>query len=184
MIARARTGFGEPPGLSWVVRSFTEPIAADEPFDMAVCVGNSLALAPDRDAVRSAVLRMLAAVRPGGAIVVQVLNLWKLPDGPCVWQKCRRTSSSGVALRVVKGVHRCGGQGFVDLVVTRLADSDEFHAESVPLLGLEQAELQELARGGGAGEIHFYGGYDEQPYDRQHSTDLIMLAVQEFPRAG
>ena len=41
-------------------------------------------------AARRAVAEMLAAVRPGGAVVVQVLNLWRLPDGPCVWQKRRR----------------------------------------------------------------------------------------------
>ena len=33
---------------------------------------------------------MFAAVRAGGLVVLHVLNLWRLPDGPCVWQKCRR----------------------------------------------------------------------------------------------
>ena len=34
---------------------------------------------------------MIEALRPGGVLLVQVLNLWRLPDGPCVWQKCLRT---------------------------------------------------------------------------------------------
>ena len=49
-------------------------------------------LAPDMATVHRAIRQMLAAVRGGGAIVIQVLNLWHLPDGPCVWQKCRRAT--------------------------------------------------------------------------------------------
>ena len=56
-----------------------------------LCVGNSLALAPDPPAARTAVTCMLAAVRPGGALVLHVLNLWRMADGPCHWQKCVRT---------------------------------------------------------------------------------------------
>ena len=47
MIGRARALFGEPPGLRWIVRGFQEPIPAGESFDVAICVGNSLALASD-----------------------------------------------------------------------------------------------------------------------------------------
>ena len=90
MIDRARASFGEPAGLRWVVRGFDQPIAPAEPFDAAVCVGNSLPLAPDMATVQRAIGQMLAAVRGGGLLVIHVLNLWHLPDGPCVWQKCRR----------------------------------------------------------------------------------------------
>ena len=68
MIERARQTFGEPPGLRWVVRGFDEPIAPAEPFDAAVCVGNSLALAPDVATVQAgdsadALPRSVAAAR-------------------------------------------------------------------------------------------------------------------------
>ena len=88
MIDRARN-FGQPQGLHWSVRAFDAPVAAAEPFDVAVCVGNSLSLAPDIAVAGRAIGQMLSAVRRGGAVVIQVLNLWRLPDGPCVWQKCR-----------------------------------------------------------------------------------------------
>ena len=84
MIERARTAFGEPPGLRWAVRGFDEPIPAAGSWDAVVCVGNSLALAPDLATVRAALARMMEALRPGGVLLVQVLNLWRLPDGPCV----------------------------------------------------------------------------------------------------
>ena len=83
---------------------FDQPVEPAEPFDVAVCVGNSLALAPDMATVERAIRQMLAAVRDGGAIVVQVLNLWRLPDGPLrvaempagfvLW--CRRLACTGL----------------------------------------------------------------------------------------
>ena len=47
MIARAREHFGEPRGLRWLVRGYDQPFADGETADAVVCVGNSLALAPD-----------------------------------------------------------------------------------------------------------------------------------------
>ena len=37
-----------------------------------------------------AVQVMVAAVRKGGVVLLHMLNLWRLPDGPCHWQKCKR----------------------------------------------------------------------------------------------
>ena len=117
MIDRARARFGEPPGLRWVVRGFQQPVEPAEPFDAAVCVGNSLALAADREILQQALGQMLAAVRAGGVVLVQVLNLWRLPDGPCVWQKCRNVQLPRGEVLIVKGVHRCGRRGYVELIV-------------------------------------------------------------------
>jgi glycine/sarcosine N-methyltransferase len=176
MIDRARSNFGEPPGLRWVVRSFDQPIAPAEPFDAVVCVGNSLALAPDKATVQRAVGQMLAAVRSGGLIVVQMLNLWHLPDGPCVWQKCQRTMLPQGEVLITKGVHRSGRRGFVELLVSQLTGPVAMQSESLPLMGLETAELEAMARGAGAGQIEFFGGYQDQPYDCQESVDLVMVA--------
>jgi glycine/sarcosine N-methyltransferase len=174
MIDRARASFGQPVGLRWAVRGFDEPIAPAEPFDAAVCVGNSLPLASDMATVQRAIGQMLAAVRGGGVIVVHALNLWHLPDGPCVWQKCRPAILPDGEVLIVKGVHRCGAHGYVELIVAGLAGA--LHTESVPLLGLEAAELESMARAAGAGEVFFFGGYENQPYDCQASVDLLMVA--------
>jgi SAM-dependent methyltransferase len=176
MIERATANFGEPPGLRWVVRGFEEPLESTEPCDVVTCVGNSLALAPDRPAAQRAVGQMLRAVRDGGALVIHVLNLWHLPDGPCVWQKCMRTVLPQGEVLIVKGVHRCGRQGFVELVVTSLEGDVAMHSESVALLGIEAGELEGIARTAGAKQVRFFGGYRHQPYDRAASVDLVMVA--------
>lgn len=176
MIDRARKAHGDAPGLRWIVRGFDEPVEPDKPFDAAICVGNSLALAPDRATVERAIRQMLCAVRDKGEVVVHLLNLWRLPDGPCVWQKCQRTTLSGRELLIIKGVHRCGSQGFVELTVTELTATPEMHSESATIIGLEATELERMAREAGATQVTFYGGYQDQPYERQNSVDLIMVA--------
>ena len=187
MIERARGLFGEPPGLRWVVRGFDAPIEATEPFDAAICVGNSLAVAPERPTVERAIGQMLAAVRPGGVIVVHVLNLGHLPDGPCVWQKSKRAMLPQGDVLILKGVHRCGPRGFVELVVTpektgatrpgsEGGGGTSVYSESVPFLGLKAAELEEMARRAGAAEVSFSGGYQGERYQPQRSVDLLMVA--------
>ncbi len=179
MIDRARSAFGETPELRWAVRGFDAPIAAAEPFDAAVCVGNSLALAPERAAVERAVRQMFSAVRSGGIVVIHVLNLWRLPDGPCLWQKCRRTTLAGREILIHKGVHRCGTRGFVELLVTDLTGSVRMQHESLPLLGLEAEELQSMAKDAGAAQLALFGGYHNEVYDRQESTDLVLAAKKK-----
>ena len=176
MIERARASFGEPPGLRWLVRGFDAPIEPSQPFDAAICVGNSLALAPDKPTAQLAIGQMLAAVRPGGAIAVHVLNLGHLPDGPCVWQKSKRTTLPQGEAMILKGVHRCGPRGYVELIVTELSGGKPLWTESVPFLGLNAAELEEMARQSGAAHVVFFGGYQDERYQAQKSVDLVMVA--------
>jgi hypothetical protein len=176
MIERARRQHGESPNLRWLVRSFDQPSGPDGAFDAAICAGNSLALAGDRPMVQRTLERMLAAVRPGGIVLVHILNLWRLPDGPCVWQKCQGASLPEGEVLIVKGVHRCGRQGFVDLIVAGLNSAAPMHTESVPLLGLEADELEQMARAAGASQCEFWGGYQGEPYHRENSLDLILVA--------
>jgi len=178
MIRRARESFGEPPGLCWVVRRFDEPIQAAVPFDAALSVGNSLALAPDMATVQRAIHQMLAAVRPGGLLVVHVLNLWRLADGPCVWQKCKRVALPRGDSLLIKGIHRAGSRGYVELIVTPLPEAGEMTTDTISFLGLEARELEAAARRAGATRVECFGGYRDEPYDWQASTDLILVAVK------
>ena len=104
------------------------------------------------------------------------MNLSRLPDGACVWQKCLRTKILRENALILKGVHRSGRQGYVDLVVVGTDDKPAMQHDSVPFLGLQADELEAMARQGGAHHIAFYGGYDNQPYRPDESVDLVMVA--------
>ena len=176
MIQLARRQHGQSDSLRWMVRSFDQPVVAQQPFDAIVCVGNSLALAADRETVQRAIVQMLAGLRSGGRILIHLLNLWRLPDGPCVWQKCLRTRIGTENALILKGVHRSGRQGYVNLVVAGTDDKPAMEHDSVPFLGLRAEELEAMARKGGAHQIAFYGGYNNQPYRPDESVDLVMVA--------
>jgi len=176
MIERARADYGEPSGLRWVVRGFDQPVPSEESFDAAICVGNSLALAPDMATVKRAVQAMLAAVRKGGVAIFHALNLRRLADGPCQWQKCLRATLERAEVLIVKGVHRSGSNGYVDLIVAPLAATTNMRSESTAFLGIEAQELERIAREAGAAKVQWFGDYERQPYDRQQSVDLIAVA--------
>lgn len=177
MIARAKKQFGEPDGLRWTVRGFDQPIASAGPFDAVICVGNSLPLAPDMETVERAVARMLAAIRPGGLLMVHALNLWRLPDGPCVWQKSIIVSdASGEKHLILKGVHRCGTRGYVELLVADPQGNAPLQTECAAFLGLEAERLASMAATAGAADVRFFGGYGNEPYDREKSVDLLLVA--------
>ncbi|MGA2441062.1 MAG: class I SAM-dependent methyltransferase [Tepidisphaeraceae bacterium] len=177
MIQRAKEAFGESDHLRWKIQGFEHPIGPPGFFDAVVCIGNSLALAPDAMAAAQALRHMLGALRPGGLAIVQVLNLWKLPQGPCVWQKIIRKSLAQGESLVLKGVHRCADRGYVDLVVIgNAADNAPIRSRSVPFLGLKSQDLEAIARESGAVDVTFFGNHQDQPYDAPNSMDLIMVA--------
>jgi glycine/sarcosine N-methyltransferase len=176
MIERCRQQFGTSDTLRWVVRSFEEPVCAPEPFDLVLCVGGSLSLAPDQAAVRRAIGEMLRALRPGGVCVVQVLNLWHLPDGPCVWQKCKRVTLGGGKRLLVKGVHRAGALGYVELIDVLLDPAGVSpRYDCSASLGLEDADLARYARNAGAADVQCYGNFQCETYQREQSQDLLVV---------
>jgi SAM-dependent methyltransferase len=176
MIELGRKRVGDSPWLTWTQRSFTEP-AGEGRFDMAICVGNSLALVDDLALVGKALEAMIRAVRPGGAVVVQVPNLWRLADGPCLWQRCTRIELQGRPVLAIKGIHRCGDMGLVEVLMVDEREGKLIQSRSTPFLGLDRAWLEERVRAAGAGTVAFYGGYGKQPYADKTSEDLLMAAL-------
>jgi len=176
MIEKAREAFGEPPGLTWAVRGYDEPVPAAGSFDAALCIGNSLSLADSPAAAGRAVAEMLAAVKEGGFLLVQVLNHWRLKEGPCIWQKCMRIADPGGDAFAVKGMHRQGSRTFIEILVLPVTGACELKRSSFTLINLEAGELEESARAAGAKTVEIFGGYGEKPYDRETSVDLVMIA--------
>lgn len=175
MIERARALHGEPEGLSWTVRGFDEEVPAGRLFDVVLCVGNSLAMSPDRETAGKAVEAMTAALRPGGVLALHLQNIWRFAEGPCVWQKCiKAVRPEGEAI-IVKGVHRCGEAAHVELLIVPVSSPAGMKSARIPLLCLEASELEGMLRTGGASRVELFGGYQGQPYERDKSVDLVAV---------
>ena len=176
MIARCRKHFGEPEGLRWIVRPFTEPPERGR-FDAAICIGNSLSLAGGPADVRQAVAAMMASLRDGGLCVIQILNLWRLPQGPTVWSKRRHVRMSGEERILLKGLHRVGDRGFIDLIDVTLGPEGLSNRLDAPTFrGLELKEIADAVESAAGRVVGIFGDYHDAPYDRERSTDLIVVS--------
>jgi len=176
MIARCPERHGENERLRWTVRSFEDAVEVRGRFDAVVCIGNSLALVTDAAGIRRAVAAMIAALRSGGVGIVQVLNLWRIQEGPTIWQKCESRPDATGPRVLLKGLHRVGDRGYVDLIDLRMTSSGlakRFDAPS--FMGIEAADLAAAVTSGGGRDIQLFGGYNAEPYDRKQSVDLICV---------
>lgn len=176
MIARCRQRFGEDQRLRWTERSFEAPCDSSGEYDAVVCLGNSLALAADMGAIQRAVRSMIATLRPGGLGVLQVLNLWRVREGPTIWQKCVEHTSGEERRVLLKGLHRVGVRGYIDLIDLRMtpgAMTKRFDSPS--FMGIESESLIAAIRSGGGRLERLCGSYQAEPYDREQSVDLICV---------
>ncbi len=176
MIARCRSRFGEEQRLRWTVRSFETLGDSSGEFDAVVCLGNSLALAADMGGIQRAVGSMIATLRPGGLGVLQVLNLWHVREGPTIWQKCVEHTSGEEKRVLVKGLHRVGDRGYIDLIDLRMTPGGlTKRFDSPRFMGIESEGLIAAIRSGGGRIERLCGSYQGEPYDRETSVDLISV---------
>lgn len=172
MIAYCRARHGESERLRWATDRLEAPRRGDEQFDAITCLGNSLALLPDLATARAAISGMAGALVAGGLLIVQVLNLWRLPDGPVVWQKAARTRA-GRDVLIVKGVHRAGSRGFVDTAEIWLDAPNIKRCRSTPLVALRAEDLRSAFEATGFEDVRAYGSHAREPYAQSASPDLI-----------
>jgi len=176
MLARCRQHHGEGERLRWVERSFLQPLQVEKPFDAVVCVGNSLALVEDGEALTYALGSMATAMRPGGLGIIQVLNLRSLARGPIHWQKVLCSGHSGAPTILLKGVHRCGDRGYVSVVeLTMGADGLTKRTHSADFLDVSQAKVTGAIRALGGEVAGVWGGYGQEPFEEAVSSDLVFV---------
>lgn len=176
MVAESRARFGESEDLRWVVRSFDQPCDRPGSFDAVICIGNSLALANEPTVQEGAISAMLSALRPGGLCIVHVLNLWRIAEGASIWQKCKRTVVKDEDHVLLKKIHRVGDHAHIDFVDLKLTPKGVGPSYTqTTFAGIEAGDLERAARRAGGTNIRFVGDYQQSPYQREQSVDLIMI---------
>lgn len=162
MIAFARSRFGEPPGLAWVVRNFLTGHPQPGAFDAVVCLGNSLSLARDSIQVAEAVRSMYVAARKGGCLVIHFLNYARVPDQSTTWQKVQTVSWQGQPLLVLKGLHRLGQEALVTFVLIdpHRPEIVRSYTEKILCTALEWAMKTALTLGCSPAAIELFADYE------------------------
>jgi SAM-dependent methyltransferase len=174
MVVRARERL---PGIEVHVLPFERVGEAMPPQDAVLVLGNSLPLAGTAEGVGRSLSGLLGAVRPGGLLVLHMLNYPKLRAGGGGLMPVRRVERAGLEVLFLKlfEIHR-------DLVVLDLVTlwrEKEGIRQSLSRSELWSATLPALSalvREAGGEVAEALGGFAGEPYDEARSGDLIVVA--------
>ncbi len=175
MIAEAERRCPPSPRLRWRVRDLRQPVQTAVGFDAAVCLGNSLAMLPDEQAVVDSLRSLWDAIRPGGRLIVQVINVECLPDGPPQWQKCLRAALPQGERLLMKGVQRCGGRAFVHLIAATGDLRPQWESTCSELLALDAERWRGFVSQLRGAACSIYGDYEGRPFQPETSLDVILV---------
>jgi SAM-dependent methyltransferase len=152
-----------------------------EPFDAVVCTGNSLSAAGKRSVAAAGIAEFFKVTRPGGTILLQVLNYELFAPGESVYAEPLARTAKGQNYIFLKVFRRAGTSCDLDVVVLQQGASETWTRTvfKEKLLVLDEAALVEMVEKAGFGKIMLYGGPDMAPFDRRQSENLIVVARKE-----
>jgi trans-aconitate methyltransferase len=145
------------------------------PWDLAVCLGNSLCLLPTREEAALALGRWREHLAPGGLLLVQILNYAAAPMQEPSHRVVEKTSEQRQVVAVKSLVpHR--DQTLLSLSFYAFSGAESVSvAESAVLLHLSREDLETLGDRAGFRTIEIYGGFDRRTYEPETSADLVVL---------
>lgn len=179
MIAKARANArAGASAASFEPAGFTElRDVVTDPYDAALCLGNSLPSLVTEAELRSALTGMGEELVSHGSLIVQNLNYDR------VWPRRQRfmpleSHSDGdeewLFFRFVD-FHR-ETLTFNMVVLFRRDGTWNYRAETTDLRPIFRDDLARLLEDVGFASMQFFGDYDHNPYDEQESSDLIVVA--------
>ncbi len=150
------------------------------PFDLILCLGNSLALLPSIDALRKALQGVKSLLSKDGIFVSQTLN----------FEEIRTTHFRFFPLKA--GVTTAGNEvifarffeGLSNKITTTMVFSAFVKTETgwktktreQPVLQLSQAHLNQLLRAVGFKRLQYYADYQQTQFSPSTSRNLVFLA--------
>jgi len=143
------------------------------PWDLALCLGNSLSLLPTLDDVEKTLQSVIAALSPGGRFVFQVLNYAAEANR----QPRHRVDvkwRDGVEVVAVKSLVPHGDRMLLSLAFYAFdANAARSVSESSVLISLTAEQVTTCATRAGFRNVTLYGGFDFTEYRPEGSSDLI-----------
>lgn len=144
------------------------------PWDLILCLGNSLSLLPEESDVDTFFRNGAAVLAPEGRVVVQVLNC-ALPAAAQPRARTAEAVVDGVPVRADKRFTPEDGRTRLEILYTAVRGGkvETFREEAV-LRHWSRAFLKGSARAAGLAVEACQGGFDGAPFDPGHSPDLIL----------
>jgi SAM-dependent methyltransferase len=173
MVRQARAARPHPRIVYEVADMRTPPAG---PFGLALCLGNSLSLLPERDDLHACFKNTAAVLAPDGCFVLQLLNY----ANPALREPRQRTETAqfegGEVLAqktFTPGVDRT--TLLLEYTVKRPGEAEQITVETVQLSHWSLEDLRDAAHAGRLAVEMVQGAFDGTSYDPESSNDLILL---------
>jgi len=150
------------------------------PFDLILCLGNSLALLPRLKELRRLVASIYSLLGKNGVFLAQILNFTEIRKTGFQFFPIREGRlSSGVKVIFSRFFAPIDNTETVSLILSAFMKQPEgWMAEMAAqqVLQLNDAILDETIRKSGYSEWEFYSDYEQNPFQSESHRNLILLA--------
>lgn len=145
------------------------------PWDLALCLGNSLALLASLDELAQVFSAVFAALHPKGLFAVQTVNGASIAARE-PRHRIERRQLDGEDVVAVKSIVPHEARELLSLSFF-IAREEEYRSlsETSVLLRLERAALCGAAESVGFEVSDTWGAYDRRPFDAERSGDIVAL---------
>jgi glycine/sarcosine N-methyltransferase len=145
-----------------------------ETFDAVFCLGNALIGEPDDVAMTSSLTGLQTSLKPGGHLLVQILNLTPFFLG----------LKNVIARRTVDGFEYLRFATAIEdrLVFNALVFDQSRNVLDVQTSVWERWDADRVIRcvwQAGFDEVECYGSFDKKPFDARSSTDVVIAARRQ-----
>lgn len=151
-------------------------------FGLAICLGNSLSLLPDIDAV----LRVLKSVRSllaaGGCFVLQVLNFDEIRRTRFQFFPAKQgLTPEGKKLVFMRFFNHGSPDGVSELVMVSLKQSGrrwQSYVSTQQVLNLNRTVIEDCLRGAGFESFELFGDYNHTPLNPETDRNIVAIATR------
>lgn len=149
--------------------------AAGGAWDLALCIGNSLALITDREGLRQVCEGVAGSLVPGGLWLLQLVN-YHAPAARKPRHRVETRETPGGDLVAVKSLVPRQGQTYLSInYFVERGGRVETLSETAVLRHWDLEALRPMAEAAGLNLVARHGGFQEQPFDASESTDLVLV---------
>ncbi len=144
------------------------------PWDLALCLGNSLSLLPNQEDLVTTFRRIYANLTPNGLFLTQTLN-YAAESASAPRHRVERTPFEGGELVAVKNLVPCGRRTLLTLTFFDLrGEKATTVSEPALLQNWTYETLLNAAESAGFRVAEVFGGMDRRPYDAEKSPDIVL----------
>jgi SAM-dependent methyltransferase len=179
--AATRIANQEETQVSYFVGDMQEaPILVEGPFDLIMCLGNSLALLPDYNAVKHTLQGVRSLLRESGTFIFQVLNFQEIRHTNFRFFPLKTgTLSSGDDVVFVRFF-----EPFTDATTATLVFAGFIKHKTTwtvkvsthAVLQFNQAVLENSLKNTGFQELQYFANYDRSSFSPLESRNIIVVS--------